>query len=275
MFSLRKSFFAQIICYLPGLSTISWCHYRLSGGKFHLSIFVEETTQKVSANLAAEFAGEIQPYLIDSIDADSIKNKIRYLKGINPQVDIYLLNSNGMIKDYYLADPIDSVLAMTIVDVEPLNKFMQNGELPILGDDPRNPVDKKPFSVANVSIMGSEGCFLYVILKSEEYDEAAAMVVDSYILRSSLIGLALIIISTIGIGLILFRSLTKRLNNMQQVVVAFEQRQLEQRYSVESEDEIASLGTSFNQMADTIVANMEEIQKVDKLRRELVANVFS
>lgn len=54
-------------------------------------MFVEETTQKVNVNLATELAFELQPFLIDAIESDSIISKIQYLKGINPQVDIYLL----------------------------------------------------------------------------------------------------------------------------------------------------------------------------------------
>lgn len=51
-------------------------------------MFVEETTQKVNVNLATELAFELQPFLIDAIESDSIISKIQYLKGINPQVDI-------------------------------------------------------------------------------------------------------------------------------------------------------------------------------------------
>ena len=45
------------------------------------------------------------------------------------------------------------------------------------------------------------------------------------------------------------------------------------RATMESDDEIGQLAEAFNQMADTIVANMEELRRIDDLRRELVANV--
>jgi len=48
---------------------------------------------------------------------------------------------------------------------------------------------------------------------------------------------------------------------------------LDKRIKVNSKDEIGQLGETFNQMADTIEANVEELKRIDKLRRDLVANL--
>lgn len=236
---------------------------------------MEETTQRVNFNLANELATNLQHTLDRTDDQEEIQKEINYYKGINPGIDIYLLNGQGMIKRSFFGDAeVDDEVQMATIDVSPLNDFIASeSDIYVRGSDPRNPSNKKPFSAANVNIMGEEGCYLYIILNGEEYEQVANIVGDSYILKSSLLGLLLIVLSTGGIGLILFRNLTKRLNSMQNVVVAFEQGQLEKRIHVESEDEIGTLGNSFNQMADTIVANMEEIKKSDMYRRELVANV--
>ena len=60
---------------------------------------------------------------------------------------------------------------------------------------------------------------------------------------------------------------------MNSVVQDFEQGQLDRRANIDTRDEIGQLAGSFNQMADTIVANMEELKKTDQIRRELIANV--
>lgn len=236
-------------------------------------MFVEETTQKVNVNLAEDLAAELQPFLIDAIESDSIIKKIQYLKGINPQVDIYLLKSNGMIKESYLGDDAPPELAMATVNTEPLDAFLRGDPLPIMGQDPLNPDISKPFSVANISIMGSSGCYLYVILESTQYSEIAGMLVESYIIKNSMIGLLIILLTTVFLGLLVFRLLTHRLRNITKTVVAFEHGQLDERVKVSSQDELGTLSTSFNQMADTIVANMDDIKQVDRLRRELIANV--
>ncbi len=236
-------------------------------------MFVEETTQKVNVNLAHEMAMEFQPFLMDAIESDSIIKKIQYLEGINPQVDIYLLDSNGMIKGSFLGQDAPPELAMATVDTTPLDAYLAGEPLPILGEDPINPEVKKPFSVANISIMGSDGCYLYVILESQQYDEVAGMLAESYIIKNSMIGLLVVILTTAFLGLLVFRLLTHRLTNVTNTVVAFEHGQLDERVKVQSNDELGTLAASFNQMADTIVANMDDIKQVDRLRRELIANV--
>ncbi|GAB5408808.1 MAG: ATP-binding protein [Balneolaceae bacterium] len=250
----------------------------LGGSLAYLSMksslmFVEETTQKVNKDLAFEMAMEIQPFLNEAIEVDNIQNKIEYLQGINPQVDIYLVGGNGMIKGVFLGEESSSSLQLDFVETEPLDKYLSGEELPILGQDPLNPKVLKPFSVANVSIMGEQGCYLYVILGGKLYDETAGMLAESYIIKNTMLGLGIIIAGTILLGLLIFRWLTHRLRDMTSTVMSFEHGQLEERVEINSKDEIGVLGSSFNQMADTLVANMDEIKQVDKLRRELIANV--
>lgn len=236
-------------------------------------MFVEETQQKVNKDLAFEMAMEVQPFLVDMIDVDNIQKQIAYLQGINPQVDIYLVSSDGMIKGVFLGKEDSASLEFNYIDTRPLDQFLEGEELPILGQDPLQGESLKPFSVANVSIMGETGCYLYVILGGKLYDETAGMLAESYIIKNSMIGLGMILITTLLIGLLIFRWLTHRLRAMTDTVQAFEHGQLEERVNVHSDDEIGLLGNSFNQMADTLVSNMEEIKQVDKLRRELIANV--
>lgn len=270
--NIRKSFYTKIsttFLILVLLLGISFAYLGVSSSL----MFVEETGQKVNKSLAADMAPLFQPYLMDSIEGDMIIEQIKYLNGINPEIDIYLLGSNGMIKWYYPSQNPDAELQVNFVNTNPLDEFLSGNTLPIYGDDPLNSGVQKPFSVAPISIMGSEGCYLYVILSGQQFDETAAMVQSSYILRNTFIGLALILGVTLVLGLIVFRLLTGRLTHVSETVKSFEQGQLEKRVNVKTDDEIGALGTSFNQMADTLVANMDEIKQIDKLRRELVANV--
>ncbi|MEO1023583.1 MAG: HAMP domain-containing sensor histidine kinase [Bacteroidota bacterium] len=250
----------------------------LGGSFFYMGVqnsdkLLDETLQLVNRELADEMAVEFQPFLLDGIQKDSIQAKIAYLNGINPQVDIYLLGGTGMIKGYFPGEEPNAELEMTTVDTQPLLLFLEGASLPIVAEDPLNTAIKKPFSVSRIEIMGETDCFLYVILGGQQYDETAGMLRDSYIVRSSVIGLILILGATALVGLLLFRQLTRRLRRMTEAVTAFEQGQLERRIDISSSDEIGLLGVSFNQMADTLVANMDEIKRVDTLRRELVANV--
>ena len=148
-------------------------------------MYVDETGQKVNKMLAEDMASHFQPYLMDSIEGDSIIAVIQYLNGINPEIDIYLLSSNGMIKWFYPSQNPDAEVQISRVNTAPLDEFIAGEMLPIYGDDPLNAGVKKPFSVAPISIMGSKGCYLYVILSGQQFDQAAAMVQNSYILRNT------------------------------------------------------------------------------------------
>lgn len=231
----------------------------------------DEAEQKLNRDLATNLAGEFQPFLIESIDQEAIREKISYMMIVNPRIEIYLLGSSGMIKASFLGD--DKQLEQTTVDTAPLEAYMAGAALPIWGEDPAQWGRKKPFSVAEIVIMGEEGCYLYIILGSEQYDSAASMMRDSYIVQATLKGLALAILVTAVVGVILFGFLTRRLRGMKDVVGAFAKGKFDRRIEAVSDDEIGELAVSFNQMADTIEASVEELRSTDRLRRELIANV--
>jgi signal transduction histidine kinase len=168
----------------------------------------------------------------------------------------------------------DESVEQSVIDVAPLERYLAGLEsAPYLAQDPLRAGRMKPFSVADISIMGETGCFVYVILGGERYDSVASAIQNSYIAKTLFYGLLLSVGLTGLVGLFLFSLLTKRLRTMQGTVQAFEKGELKKRIPSQSDDEIGRLSTSFNQMADTIVANMDELKRTDQLRRELIANV--
>ena len=68
----------------------------------------EETEQRLNRTLASDLAVQFQPYLHDAIDHDAIEEKITYLVGINPRIDLYLLGGDGMIKAGYVHTEADA-----------------------------------------------------------------------------------------------------------------------------------------------------------------------
>ena len=233
--------------------------------------YADEVEQKLNRTLAQEMVPRFEPLLEDSIDYDAIRGTIKDMTGINRRIEIYLLDRTGTVKASFA--PPSAAIEQKKIDMAPVRRFMHGGELPILGDDPRQKGTKKPFSAARIEIMGRDNCYLYVILGSEQYASVAGMIEDSYIIQGGLIGLGLVILVVAGLGLLLFRRLTQRLRRVQHAVMAFEQGDFEQRIDAQSSDEIGQLATSFNRMADTLVDTMEELRQADRMRRELVANV--
>ncbi len=233
--------------------------------------YVQETDQKLNQNLAANLAEEFRPFLSDTLKYSDIQQTMHFLMVTNPRVEIYLLDSTGTILTFF-APP--EKIKRRRVSLQPIRQFLeQPGSLPIPGDDPRSLRRQKPFSVAKVQLTPEKQGYLYVILGGEDYDSAAAMVRDSYILRLSTTILLSVFLLTGLVGLLLFNLLTKKFQRMTRVVREFENGNYRRRIELDSQDEAGTLARAFNQMADTIVRNMDELKRTDDLRRELVANV--
>lgn len=233
--------------------------------------YYQEADQRLNQTLAESLANEFKPFMGDSVDIDGIKNTMHYLMVMNPRVEIYLLNETGKVLAFF-ADP--SKVKEEMVDLEPIQAFLaDDATLPIVGDDPRHPGISKPFSVVPVDIDSQRRGYVYVILAGEDHDSALAMIQDSYIARVTATGVVLLLIFTGGIGLLLFFLTTKRFKRMTSVVQRFSAGSYAERVPVRYDDEVGQLGQAFNQMADTIVANMEELRRTDDLRKELIANV--
>jgi len=233
--------------------------------------YADEVEQRLNRTLAEEMVPRFEPLLRDSIDTAGIEATIEDMTGINRRIEIYLLERDGDLKASFAVP--DEEIEQRHVDLEPVRRLMNGGELPILGTDPMAATEKKPFSAAHIEIMGRTGCYLYITLSSEKYASVAGMVGESYILKTALWGLVAVLLVGAGLGLLLFYRLTKRLRAMQDVVADFEQGRFDRRVQVTTSDEVGRLGECLNQMADTLDETMEELRQADRMRRELVANV--
>jgi signal transduction histidine kinase len=232
----------------------------------------DEADQKLNARLAEDIAKDFTPLLKDSLNIDGIHHAIHYMMVMNPKIEIYILDEQGGIMAFF-AEPQKKVKIQSI-DLEPVKAFLEpDRKFPILGDNPRNPGSHKPFSAAHLKIGKEVNGYLYIIIGSELYDAALNTTREEYVAQTIVKGLLITLLFTGIIGLILFAFLTRRLRKMSVVVHEFERGNHDVRIPVKTDDEVGQLGKSFNNMADTIAANIEELKNTDKLRRELIANV--
>ena len=66
--------------------------------------FIDEADQRLNLPLAQNMANELRPFLSDSLSLSQIEDKIHYMMVMNPEVEIYLLNSYGKILAFF-AEP--------------------------------------------------------------------------------------------------------------------------------------------------------------------------
>ena len=247
---------------------------------FSTQMYQQEVNQKLNWRLAEHLVAEKTLMLEDRVNHGALNELFQMLMVINPNIEIYLLDTHGKI----LACSVpDAEVQRKQVNLAPLREFLSGeGAAPILGDDPRDAHGSKIFSVAPVSVGGATHGYLYVVLAGQAYDSVAQIRQGSYILYLSMWAIAASLLLTLGAGLLLFRYLTRRLTRLASAMDSFRHAGFSdsdlltvtaQNGLLSQGDEIDRLGTTFSRMAQRITDQVTKLKQTDTLRRELVANV--
>ncbi len=245
---------------------------------YFTNMFYEETSQKLNADIAHHIIEEkftnASPYLEDgSVNKAFFGDLMHDMMAVNRSIEVYLLDDAGAVLYSVVLRHDNPNEPSPQVDLAPIEKFIANkGDIHILGDDPRDPGNKKIFSVASFEQQGHSG-YIYVILTSQVYESVTASLFSSYSLKLGIGSTILIMIFSLLIGFISIWFLTKNLRQIIEAVRRFREGDLGIRVEKPEKSDLSILAQSFNEMADTIVTNMEKIKSVDNLRRELIANV--
>ena len=234
--------------------------------------YFQEKNQRLNADLAAHVVQEVKPtYQNGQVDEASMDKIMHSMMAINPSIEVYLLDTAGNILNYVA--PYKKV-KLNQVALGPVLSFIETeGKDFIKGDDPRNPGIQKEFSAAPILEEDDLIGYVYVVLASEEYDMAAQELIGDYIMRLGGKTMLVTLVTTLLTGLLIFWFITRYLNQIISVVKRFKEGHLEERIPVKSSGELKELATTFNEMAQEILNNIEKIKTTENLRRELVANV--
>jgi signal transduction histidine kinase len=235
----------------------------------------QEIVQRLSADLAKHIADHWPLAKANDLDINAVDELFHMLMIVNPSIEVYLLDLTGVIKAHK-APP--GRLHQQQVALEPIQSFLENKPLPLLGDNPRNPGQPGIFSATELHQDGKTVGYLYIILTGDEYQQLAANVWQGHIFQSALwTGLGALLL-TLLVGLGLFAVITRRLNALTRTVAAFEQMNFTGGLPVspkigQNSDEIGQLTCTFEHMAERISSQMQQIKAQDEMRREMIANV--
>jgi two-component system OmpR family sensor kinase len=239
--------------------------------------FLEEINQGLHRDLAAHLVQESLPLEDGEIQSEALEHIFHMLMVINPAIEVYLLDPAGSVLAY--SAPEGSVVRSEI-SLAPIHAFLAGSRrLPVLGDDPKDPVGRKVFSAARVGPAGAPEGYLYVILGGEQYDSAVAMLRGSHMLRLGAAGSLAALIFALASGLLLFAVITRRVRRLADAVARFRDSGFEAPTGFDRSqrrhrgDEFDRLQETFGEMAEKMSDQLAELKKTDDLRRELVANV--
>ncbi len=234
--------------------------------------YFQETTQRLNASVADYLIKEVNPFQDGKVNEGALGIIMHSMMAVNPGIEVYLLDPSGEIISYVV---LDQKVKLKRVDLAPIRKFIDEvGENFILGDDPRNPGQTAVFSASAVYEENQLLGYVYITLASERYETIASSLLGSYWMQLTLNSIVITLVVALLIGLVLIALLTRHLRKIIQTVEKFKDGDLKARVpAANSNSELAVLGSTFNHMAETILNNIEELKKVDSLRRELIANV--
>ena len=234
-------------------------------------LYYQETTQRLHGDVAEHLVKEVKPFIDGQVNEEAVGNIMHSMMAVNPSLEVYLLNTEGEILKYVV---LKKNVHLNRINLEPVKEFLQNNQQSfILGDDPRKPNEQTIFSAAKVEEDGKLQGYVYIVLASEEYDNIAGALWNSYLLKVGTSSFFLTLLAALLIGLWALWLLTKNLRKIIDAVQKFEHGDLHARIEHMTEGEMNLLAKTFNSMADTILKNIEELKQVDHLRKELIANV--
>jgi signal transduction histidine kinase len=237
----------------------------------HFGLFNSALDQKLNRDLAKTVTQEMSAALAAGSYGEAVADMAHHLTMLRPASELYVLDSTGLILAH---SPADSMIVRERVSLAPIRRFLSpNPQLPIWGDYPCRTTGQKVFSVAPAPLADGQNGYTYVILRGKASGSAASMLQDSYILRTLLLSLLLVLGFTGVVGLLLFGLLTKRFRTLTEAVRSFKTGDHTRRAVVGRDDEVGALARAFNEMADTIAAQMEALRKTDAARRDLVASL--
>lgn len=232
---------------------------------------INAINEQLNDGIAAHLANTTRPMKGGKPDTAVTHDIIHSIMVINPSVEVYLLDTTGRIVDFVVPD---ASVRTGNVGLGPIEQYLRNGAKKyVTGDNPRNPLQKTVFSAAPIYENHRLSGYVYAVLSSEK-QAAIASALDKdflYSLGTTLFFATLLVVFIVGSAT--FFLITGDVYKIASVVKRFKDGDHSARIRGQLSGELGILTSTFNEMADTIVDNMNKLTSMDRLRQELIANV--
>ncbi len=231
----------------------------------------DEANQKLNAKLARFTNDHVNTFLPNGlIDSTAINDVMHSMMVINPDVEVYLLDTAGNIT-FHVAP--DKKVVRTSVNLTPIKSFINNERnASIKGDDPRHENQQKVFSAAAVMKDEVLKGYYYIILASQERAGVLNELKKSFAINT---GSKLILFTMLGsflLGLFGFWYQVNKLKPITAAMLAFRKGDYTARVT-EKQSAFSELAKTFNSMASQIEESVAKIKSIDHFRKELIANI--
>ncbi|MFK7994838.1 MAG: sensor histidine kinase [Granulosicoccus sp.] len=268
-----------------------------------------EFTQRLNAPIAMYMAENAGLVVDGALDHQALNSLAEHVMMVNPSVEVYVLDLQGFVMAQAASanviaqprvsmQPIREAIRLntpstvvlndnpTLSDTEPVNEAAENqfsGTL--LGDNPLDPNDQRPFSVHPLQADGKTIGYIYALLAGREHQTLLSAIRSSHTLRDLVWILSGVLVLAGVAGSVVFFSLTRRLRGLtRHVQAASTATQLlgpgsnlpiktRQQRLFSTYDEIDELTAAYDNMAIKLQSQYQSLEKKDRIRRELIANI--
>ncbi len=233
--------------------------------------YIEEVNQRLNRNTAKNIVENSTPFYDGKVIRPALEEMFQHVKAINPGLEVYLVDTTGKIIAWF---PPEKKILSDHIDMNPVFSFIQSkGNECIKGSDPLNPGSRKVFSASELTMNGMLYAYIYVVLTGEEYQAASDYLFGNFLLQISSRTMLIALVSTLVVGLLIIRIITRNYSKIISMMQKFRQGDLTARVQVQSTGDDRQLAEIFNEMADILTGNIAKLKEVENLRRELIANV--
>ncbi len=262
--------FWKITAVFSGLLIVLGIVFVAIASRFSKSYYMA-AHQELYGDIARHLATFTQPFKNGQPDTSVTHDIIHSTMVANPSVEVYLLDTAGNIKDYVVPD---TTVQMHQVNIEKVKQWIgaTNMQRP-LGDNPKQPGEPGIFSAAPVYENGHLAGYVYAVLASEK-QKAILHALDNnlYIRLASYMFYAALVVAFI-VGIVTFFLITDSICRIAGVVKRFKEGDYSARIEGYDKGNLGMLTSTFNEMADVIVDNIDKISATDRFRQELIANI--
>ncbi|WP_153799863.1 sensor histidine kinase [Foetidibacter luteolus] len=262
--------FWKITAVFSGLLIVLGIVFVLIASKFS-NTYYTAAHQELFGDIASHLATYTQPFKNGKPDTSVTHDIIHSTMVANPSVEVYLLDTAGNILDYVVPD---TTVQMHRVDISKVKLWLSTDDMSRpMGDNPKQPGELSIFSVAPVYERQQLTGYVYAVLASEKQQEILrALDSHLFVKLSSYMFFAALLVAFI-VGIVTFFLITDSICHIAGVVTRFKEGDHAARIEGFGKGNLGVLTSTFNEMADVIVDNIEKISATDKFRQELIANI--
>ena len=239
-----------------------------------------EFTQRQNASIAMYMAERRELLRGTELDRDALAELAETVTIINPSVEVYVLDVDGYVIGQASAA---NTIARPRVALEPVREFLDAGPEernagPLLGDDPLNVGERRPFSAHPLTENGRTIGYVYAVLGGRRHATLLEAVRSSRSLR--VVGWTLggaLAMAALG-GAIVSFTLTRRLRRLTRRA-----RRWQREAGIDADahgaaartagDEIDALARSWEAMSSRLHEQYRALERAEAERRETVAGI--